>query len=235
MLNKDTFVKDTPVIWVTYLPGSAGDFLSFLISRHYNRTGTEFSFNCKTGKCEFVSTDSKTINDLSNLIIDDNFYFMVDTVIGDKTLYVSQLDTLIFSNHWLENKNIQHILESLTNVKIIRILPKTIEENKFICLASSIKVTASAAELGINDFEKWQHKVYSTNKTYEHITEINDPRVLELTPSDFLVEKNFETCYNKLTKFLNIELNLISKDIVKSYYNMQTPQLKQALDLLNGH
>jgi hypothetical protein len=221
---------EIPVIWITYPPGCAGDFLGFLISRHYCQTATEFSFNETVGKCNFIPSDNKIINQLNNLDIDQNFYYAIAKEIGDKSFCINQLDCLIFSNHWVSNKDVKHILSSIKNVKIIRIVPRTKVEYHFCFLSRMIKNRLS--EYNTDELELYIKQHFSR----VNLSRIIDQNILELSLSDFLIEKNFETFYSQLTDFLDIDIKMISKEILKYYYKIQTPEIKQILDELNhGH
>lgn len=213
------------VIWVVYPPGAAGDFLSFLIARHYNQTGTRYSFDTATGKCNFISTDNKVINLFKTddwIDFDDTFFELISNEISKNNLEINNLDALIFSNHQYENFHVWNILNSVENVKIIRIYPQTINEYEFCFESRRIKNSMTKYN---NDFIEYLNVEFSDSD----YSRIEHESVLEIGISNFLIKRNFDVFYKKLVQFLNLDFKLVSADIVDYYYSIQSSRL---LDLL---
>ena len=229
-------------LWVVYPPGSAGDWLSYLISRHYHDSGIDLLPSDPIGKINFVGSDTKALNQFKpelssvedenlekfknqlNKIIINGYYSL------NRNIQIEDVSQLILSNHFFEDMYINDMLNT-TSWKFIRILPYTPLEKEFVFKSIVYKIfKQNQSKLpwpGDNVDLFWQYIGEQGN--------INkNERLLELSVSDIILESRWEETYSKIKIFLDIEIDLISKNSLQYYYNLQPPHIQESLDKLKN-
>lgn len=229
-------------LWVVYPPGSAGDWLSYLISRHYHDSGIDLLPSDPIGKINFVGSDRKALNQFKSEIESlpdknhEKFNNQIDKIISNgyyslhRNIPIEDVSQMIFSNHFFEDSYINNML-NITSWKFIRILPYTPLEKEFVIKSIAhklLKLNQSKSpwpEGNVDIF--WQHikKQGNINK---------NKRLLELSVSDIILESRWEETYSKIKIFLDIEIDLISKNSLQYYYNLQPLQIQECLDKLKN-
>lgn len=234
------------MLWVVYPAGTAGDWLSYLISRHFSDWGGDVDSPEKSGKINFIGSDRKFMNDYKTVIqkgpfdfsdLSDGIFFEWSGLTCDffqefengywsimRNKEYSDVSQLILSNHYFETIYIRTLLRK-TSWKFIRIMPYSKEEKEFVfrsCMQKLVNQPWLDAEVDIY----W--KMIDTQKP------INDARVLELSLSDIVLESKWQNTYSKIKEHLNINIDLIDKKVHRYYYKLQPQQLKDQLDILDN-
>lgn len=236
------------MLWVVYPPGAAGDWLSYLLSRHFSDWGGDINLPERSGKINFVGSDRKYMNYYKNTIEPGPFNYedFTNEVFFEwpgltcnffqefsngywsimRNKEYSDVSQLILSNHYFENVYLRTLLEQ-TQWKFIRIMPYTDEEKEFTYHACIQKMLPQVLPWRYSSVDSWWTLIDG------QIT-LNNKRVLELSLSDIVLESNWENTYSKIKEHLNIDIDLIDKKVCRYYYKLQPQQLKDQLDVLDN-
>ena len=218
------FTYNDPCIWVVYPPGGAGDMLSALINYHYVNTGSKYFGINANGQVIFRPTDNKITNSrkMQSLIEFDNaFLCQIVDALSEKHLNYSNLDQIIFSNHYYRNSDILNIIKIFTKSKIIRILPRTNHEKKVIDWLSNFKnlnILNTAIEHDENTIE------LSTDDY------VKDPKILDIFFGQLLNPVQFEIVYNQIINHLELSGPLIRFNFIEFYISKQSPVILPSFD-----
>jgi len=228
-------IKNANVLFVVYPPGSAGDWLSYLISRHYVDSGVDLLPSDPIGKINFIGSDRKKLNEVFPDVytfkgFDNNFYTrIVDGYYSvNRNIKFEDVSQIIVANHYYENDFITDLLEN-TSWKFIRVLPSDELERNFLFESVLCKLYKPGDHVPwkTNPARFWWSIDYRTHK-------MHNERLLELSIRDFLLQDNWENTYSKIRQFLNIDIDLISKNSLQYYYDLQPPHIQECLDKLKN-
>ena len=122
------FGPSDPCVWVVYPPGAAGDLLASIINFHYVNTGSKYFGITNSAQTIFRPVDQKITNHhikSNSLNFNNDFFNMIADNLSQHNLNYSLLDQVLFSNHCYKDNQVQLILDSFIQAKIIRITPTT--------------------------------------------------------------------------------------------------------------
>lgn len=208
------FTRDDPCIFVVYPAGASGDLLISIIDKHYIRTGCEYYGITPQGRVHMYTTDYETI-DLEkdrNLLFNEQWFINFAESLGTRNLNYSLLDQVIFGCHLYEKQQINNILTTFKNAKIINIYPPSLAEKSLIESQASKKIKnyKGPGQISCNDY-------------------VAHPRVLNVPYLSLFEEGRFEKTYDNIVKFLQLNGKLIRFDYIKYYLSKQSPEFRQEL------
>lgn len=218
------FNKDSPCIWVVYPAGAAGDMFSTIINFHYVNTSASYYGINENGQIIFRPSDFKFTNQLHNqnkLSFNEEFFKKIEDILSSKNTNFSLLDQFIFSNHCYENHNVELILDTFPNAKIIRILPGTDLGKRIVYWLSNFKNKNQNLELEDCD------KIYIPDPAI-----LNDSRLLDIEFEKLIDSAEFESIYDSVVNHLNLPGKLIRYDFIKFWLENQCPKIKSQLEIL---
>lgn len=221
------FDASQPCIWVVYPPGCAGDLLASIINFHYVETGAKFRGITNSGQIIFRPSDQKYSNQLANLKqleFTDSFFFNIADILASVNLNWSKMDQFIFSNHCYLDSDIQSILGKFENCKVVRLLPKTQNEEKITRWLAQFK----------------NRKVILTLPVLDNDAEIEwadhqDRRVLTVYFSDLIDAEKFESTYQMILAHLDIKSALVRYDFIQDWINQQHPDIQECIIRLTSN
>ena len=219
------FTNQDPCVWIVFPPGAAGDLLSSIVNFHYGRTAAYFFGITSSGQVIFRPSDDRVINfkylKSGMLTLDEQFINDVNHNIGNKNLNYSLLDQLIFSNHAWQDQQVDSILKFFPKAKIIRILPKNNIEHQCINWLASLKNNSVITRF-----------IPPTIVIPTSLTNISDPRLLDIFFSDIISNQSFEQTYSRIIKHLGLEYKLIRFDFVQYWLNCQHSLIQPTITTL---
>lgn len=202
------FTRNDPCIFVVYPPGAAGDLLISIIDKHYLRTGCEYYGISDSGRVHIYTADYEFMDLNKNYMFDNQWFYNLAESLGNRNLNYSLLDQIIFGCHM--HQELQHILETFPQAKIIRIAPADENGCKLISSMASLK-------LGKNIVPTPMLKPFQHNQ------------ILTVPFGVLFNEKNYYKWYDEIIKFLNLNGRLICFDYVKYYLSRQSPKIQSLL------
>lgn len=218
------FTKNDPCIFVVYPPGAAGDLLISIIDKHYIRTGCEYyGISPDTGKVHFYTTDYETIDlekNSADLFTDQWFYDLADKL-GQRNLNYSLLDQVIFGCHQYRPNDIQNIINTFSQGKVINIYPETTLEQSIIEFQAYKKIWGRTSVIDITN-----------NTVLDHQDLNSSPQVLNIPFSSLFNKEKFENTYGRIVDFLGLNGKLIRYDYIEYYLSKQDPVVVHALSCL---
>ena len=219
-IDKVDFTKNDPCLFVTYPAGAAGDLLISIIDKHYLRTGCEYYGIENTGRIKLYTTDYEMI-DLSltknKYPFNDQWFWNLAEQLGNRRLNYSLLDQVIFGCHLWENFQLENILDTFPNAKIINIRPKDSYGSKLIEFLRRFK---------LDNLDDKDLALLSDNL---EIIPFKHERVYTLPFGTLFNEKSYDIYYKQIIDFLSLEGRLISFDYIKYYLSKQHPKIKNLL------
>ena len=216
------FTNLDPCLWVVYPQGSGGDLLSSILHFHYDQTGARFCGITDTGKALFCPSDNKDSNltylNGSDLQLNQHFIDSTNRVLSEKYLSYGVLDQMMFSNHLWTDAQVNNILDFFPKATIVRILPRTNLEQQIILWLAAYKNKNLLLDLNLPE-----------NITEITLTNIANPRVLNIYFGDLLKPETFETAYDSILKHLNLPYKLIRHDFISYWISQQHDTIRPAL------
>lgn len=216
------FTKDDPCIFVVYPPGASGDLLISIIDKHYICTGSEYYGITPHGRVHMYTTDYETI-DLTidrELLFTNQWFHDLAASLGARNLNYSLLDQVIFGCHLRRIEQIQKILTTFKNAKIINIYPESVDEQSLIRLQAAKKIKKSENQTDIS------------HVNFSDLNLSNDARVLNIPYLSLFETNQFEKTYDNIVKFLQLKGKLIRFDYIEYYLSKQSPEFRQSLSNL---
>ena len=209
------FTKDDPCLFVVYPAGCSGDLLISIIDKHYIRTGCEYYGINDVGRAMMFSTDYNSLDKDRNYAFTEQWFYDLADHLASRNLNYSLLDQVIFGCHYYEEKDVNWILDTFPNAKIIRIRIVDDEGNKLRHDISKLKVL------------KQYQGTHIDNQPVS--TPIIHNRVLDL-PYGFMFNKSsYLKYYDQIIEFLGLNGRLICFDYVKYYLSMQDKNFKDRM------
>lgn len=229
-VDKVDFGPNDSCVWIVYPPGCAGDLLASIVNFHYIETGARFKGITNTGRVIFRSSDMKLSNkkmQRNELQFDSPFFWDVAESLSARNLNWSLMDNFIFSNHGYADNYIQMILDTFTNCKIIRMLPRTYRDREIVQWMHKFK----------NSFQVATTFVLPDNAddTLPSTTHWDDPRVLTVFFSDLVNQKKFAIMYQSIQQHLNFPGPMIAYDFVKYWIDCQHPKIREHINWLSQY
>ena len=216
------FSKDDPCIWVVYPSGAAGDLLISIIDKHYLRTGCEYYGISDTGRLKMYSTDYEMIDiELSKtgkVIFNDQWFFDLADKLGQRNLNYSLLDQVIFGCHLHSPNNINYILDTFPQAKIINIYPKDATGLNLLRFLSMYKLKNVV-----------ENSLLATTNDHCCPEIINHDRVLNIPFGSLFNDNSYKKHYNIVLNFLNLPGQLICFDYIKFYLSKQHRSIQHLL------
>jgi len=218
-VNFDFF---NPCIWVVYPCGAAGDLLSSIINSHYINTGSKYFGINNNGQVIFRPSDNKVTSKLSqqgSLEFNDNWKYLLADQLAEKNLNYSIVDQLIFSCHLYLDNEVQHLLDTFPQGKIIKINILNLNEFKLAEYLSQLK--NKNIKIDVNNITEVPNELTSTIET---------DRVLNVRFCDLLEESKFELMYDRICTFLNFPSKLIRFDFINFWKQKQPKEIQYLID-----
>lgn len=134
------FTRNDPCIFVVYPSGAAGDLLISIIDKHYLRTGCEYYGIADNGRVHMFTTDYESIDLHNHYEFDDQWFYNLADNLGNRNLNYSLLDQVIFGCHMYQESQVQYILDTFPNAKIVRIMPVDSTGNQLLKWLASYKL-----------------------------------------------------------------------------------------------
>ena len=211
-IDRVDFTRNDPCIFVVYPPGAAGDLLISIIDKHYLRTGCEYYGIADNGRVHMFTSDYESMDLYKNYTFNDQWFYDLAENLGNRNLNYSLLDQVIFGCHMYQDLQIQRILDTFPQCKIIRIIPVDQPGQKLIQLLASLKVDRTSSPVN-----------------FVPATLINDSRVLSIPFGLLFNEKLYYKWYDHIINFLNLNGRLICFDYVKYYLSKQHNSVRSML------
>jgi hypothetical protein len=208
------FTRNDPCIFVVYPPGAAGDLLISIIDKHYLRTGCEYYGINNDGRVHMLTADYESMDLYKNYEFNDQWFYNLAENLGNRNLNYSLLDQVIFGCHMYQNLQIQYILDTFPQCKIIRIIPMNQQGQDLIQSLADLKLNAG--------------KVNST-RAFVPADAISDHRVLSVPFGSLFDEELYYKWYDHIINFLNLKGRLICFDYVKYYLSKQHKSIQSIL------
>ena len=221
------FGPSDPCVWVVYPPGAAGDLIASIINFHYVNTGSKYLGITNSGQTIFRPTDQKKINShtkSNSLNFNDDFFYMIADSLSQRNLNYSLLDQILFSNHCCKDNQVQLILDSFVQAKIIRITPTTKFEDSVINWLSQYKNFSNYKPLPM---------VTTTSNSLLPTSGVKDQRLLDIQFSTLFQEHLFEITYLKIIKLLELPGPLIRYNFVDFWLEKHPTDIKNLLKQLH--
>jgi hypothetical protein len=207
------FTQNDPCIFVVYPPGAAGDLLISIIDKHYIRTGCEYYGIDDNGRVHMFTTDYESLDLNKKYIFNQQWFYDLASSLGSRNLNYSLLDQVIFGCHMHRLQQIQYILDTFPQCKIIRIVPVNEDGNNLISSLAKIKINSDKKSMP----EKLNLEI------------VNHDRVLTVPFGALFTEESYYKWYDQIIKFLNLNGRLICFDYVKYYLSKQHHSIRSLL------
>lgn len=215
------FTRNDPCVWVVYPGGAAGDLLISIIDKHYLRTGCEYYGINDRGRVKMYTTDYEMIDrdilDNKPFVFDEQWFFNLADNLGQRHLNYSLLDQVIFGCHLHLPADINCILETFPQAKIINIYPKDKKGLNLIKMLGAYKVKNVLDYSILND------------TTDYHADLVQHERVLNIPFGALFNDTAYCNCYNTILDFLELTGQLICFDYIKFYLSKQQPEIRNLL------
>jgi len=208
------FTRNDPCVFVVYPAGAAGDLLISIIDKHYLRTGCEYYGIDDNGRVHMFTSDYESIDFYKNYTFNNQWFYNLAENLGNRNLNYSLLDQVIFGCHMYQDLQIQHILDTFLQCKIIRIVPTDQQGQDLIQMLASLKVNTVGTSSFVN---------------FVPPTVINDSRVLSIPFGSLFNEKCYYKWYDHIINFLNLNGRLICFDYIKYYLSKQHTSVQSIL------
>ena len=208
------FTRNDPCIFVVYPAGAAGDLLLSIIDKHYLKTGCEYYGIADDGRVHMFTSDYESMDLHRNYTFNDQWFYDLAETLGNRNLNYSLLDQVIFGCHMYQDFQIQHILDTFLQCKIIRIGPVDQPGQDLIQSLASLK-------LG-------KPNVKST-ENFVLVDPIDDHRVLSVPFGSLFNEESYYKWYDRIIDFLNLNGRLICFDYVRYYLSKQHKSVQSTL------
>ena len=210
------FTKADPCLFVVYPAGASGDLLISIINNHYLRTGCEYYGINNKGRVMMYTTDYEFIDQYRDYSFNDEWFYRLASKLAERNLNYSLLDQVIFGFHMYKDSDIDHLLDTFPNAKIIRISPKDTNGDKLLRWLSNSKLKNIHADLNMDN-----------NQSI--VSSVDSPRVLDL-PFGFMFNKSsYTTHYDQIIDFLELNGRLICFDYVNYYLLKQDKRIREYL------
>lgn len=210
------FTRDDPCIFVVYPGGAAGDLLISIVDKHYLRTGCEYYGIADNGRVHMFTTDYESMDLCQHYEFNDQWFYELAANLGNRNLNYSLLDQVIFGCHMYQESQVQYILNTFPNAKIIRIMPTDQDGLNLIKWLTKYKLKNTAMP-DISTVEKF------TPCEFIH------KRVFNLPFGSLFNEESYYRQYDSIIKFLNLNGRLICFDYIKYYLSKQHELIQYAL------
>jgi hypothetical protein len=213
-IDRVDFTRNDPCIFVVYPAGAAGDLLISIIDKHYLRTGCEYYGIADNGRVHMFTSDYESMDLYKNYTFNDQWFYNLAETLGNRNLNYSLLDQVIFGCHMYQDLQIQYILDTFPQCKIIRIIPADQQGQDLIQLLANLKLDTT--------------KVKST-RDFIPANPINDHRVLSIPFGSLFDEEVYYKWYDHIIDFLNLKGRLICFDYIKYYLSKQHTSVQSIL------
>lgn len=215
------FSRDDPCLWNVYPSGAGRDLLASIINCHYGNTGSNYYGINDNGQVIFRPSDYKITNlrqqSNSPLFDDQHFYDIADSL-GQRNLNYSSLDQFIFSCHLCSEANIQKILSTFSNAKIIRTYVLDSRGGQIVKFLEHLKNKNIVTTIDLS-----LPNTISQNELFDH------PSILNIPFGALFGEESYYKWYDQIIKFLNLNGRLISFDYIKYYLSKQNQSIQTLL------
>lgn len=215
------FSYDHPCLWIVYPPGSAGDLLASIINQHYLATGCRYKGINSNGRVIFKSTDNKITNlrhQAGTLEFNEQWIYDVSDALSEKNLCDSIVDQYIFANHMFQPTEIELILNTFSQAKIINITTKTARETALVKFMQLYK-NSDVIDRAVLD-----SNLQPINNDYAH------SQVLNVPFGSLLNETEFDKSYNSIVKHLNLAGQLINYNYINYWKSKQLPTVQEYIN-----
>jgi hypothetical protein len=149
-----------------------------------------------------------------NYTFNDQWFYDLAENLGNRNLNYSLLDQVIFGCHMYQDLQIQYILDTFPQCKIIRIVPADHQGQELIHALSNLKLNTTKV---------------NSNRNFVPSNSINDSRVLSIPFGSLFNEKLYYKWYDHIINFLNLNGRLICFDYVKYYLSKQHNSVQSML------
>jgi hypothetical protein len=208
------FTRDDPCIFVVYPAGAAGDLLISIIDKHYLRTGCEYYGINDDGRVHMFTADYESMDLYRNYKFDDQWFYDLAENLGNRNLNYSLLDQVIFGCHMYQDWQIQYILDTFPQCKIIRIIPVDQQGHDLIHSLANLKLNLGKM---------------NCDTEFVPANAINDHRVLSIPFGSLFDEALYYKWYDHIISFLNLKGRLICFDYIKYYLSKQHKSIQSIL------
>lgn len=218
------FTANDPCIFVVYPAGGAGDLLISIVDKHFLRTGCEYYGIDHRGKLHLYSTDYEEVDiakSNNQTIFDSQWFFNFADKLASRHLNYSLLDQVIFGCHMYKDHDVQQILNTFPNCKIVRILPKDSEGDSIMNFLAEYKLQDK-----IPNFNEAKLKLKSVEP---YTSSFTDNRLLDIPFACLFSEINYYKYYDILIDFLNLTDRLICYNYIQYYISKQHPEIRDIL------
>jgi hypothetical protein len=217
------FTREDPGIWVVYPPGAAGDLLISIIDKHYLRTGCEYYGINDHGRVMLYTSDYEMIDIASNnqqpIEFDEQWFYNFSDQLGNRNLTYSMLDQIIFGCHLYRQQEIQKILDTFSQARIINIYAQDRLGESIIKNLARFKLQSKTPV----DIVTEHHSTKYQTDTVPH------ERVLNV-PFGFLFGRDcYDRYYTDILKFLGLPGPLICFEYIEFYLSKQNDLIRNQL------
>ena len=219
------FTREDPCIWVVYPAGAAGDLLISIIDKHYLRTGCEYYGINDHGRVMLYTSDYEMIDialtSQQSIEFNDQWFYNFSDQLSNRNLTYSMLDQVIFGCHLYRQQDIQQILDTFSQARVINIYAQD-------RLGQSIMQNLARFKLRSRDSVDIVVEHQSTECQFDFESH---ERVLNV-PFGFLFNRrSYDRYYTDIRKFLGLTGALICFEYIEFYlskqHNLIQSQLKK--------
>ena len=210
------FTRNDPCIFVVYPAGAAGDLLISIIDKHYLRTGCEYYGIDDNGRVHMFTSDYELMDKHRRYTFNDQWFYDLADNLGNRNLNYSLLDQVIFGCHMYQELQVQHILDTFPQAKIIRIMPIDQTGTKLLNWLRDYKLKniITPVDAVVNEF---------------NMDAVIHDRVFNMPFGSLFNDELYYKQYDSIINFLNLPGRLICFDYVQYYLSKQSDLIRSAL------
>ena len=209
------FTRNDPCIFVVYPAGAAGDLLISIIDKHYLRTGCEYYGISNTGRLHMFTTDYEMMDLHRKYTFNDQWFYDLADKLGERNLNYSLLDQVIFGCHMYKDEQVEYILNTFPNSKVIRILPADTKASQLINFLKNLKVKNTV--------------INPADESQAYMSDMRHERLLNIPFGAIFSEKGYYKYYDRIINFLNLNGRLICYNYIQYYLSKQHPDVRDFL------
>lgn len=217
------FTRSDPCVWTVYPAGAAGDLLISIIDKHYLRTGCEYYGIDDHGRTMIYTTDYEMIdlalNKNKKVDFDDQWFYNFSDQLGKRNLTYSMLDRVIFGCHLCHGHEIQQILDTFSQARIINIYAQDRRGQRII---------QNMAEFKLQLLEPSEIIEVDGDEPFQPNT-VKHERVLNVPFGLLFNRQSYDKCYAQIRKFLDLPGPLICFEYVEFWLSKQHDLLSAQL------
>jgi len=211
------FTRNDPCIFITYPSGAVGDLLISIIDKHYSQTGCEYYGIADNGRVHMFTADYEMLDLQRTYKFTDQWFNDLAGSLGMRNLNYSIMDHIIFGCHMHKPTQIQYILDTFPNAKIINIFPVDKYGKQLVKFLKKFKLH--------NDVKEIIHEI----EVSDVVACIENRRILNIPFGALFNQNLYNKYYDQIIDFLELNGRLICFDYIQYYLSKQHPIIKNEL------